>query len=300
MALVVVPVKLPAVLNGQSNGKLPTSILVSTPGLGGGPTVRLVEPAARCWRAFSGTAPMVLKATSSADSYRTLAQQLATWHARYEPDPFPGYIGTRWWPAHYDEQGRWVNAHLWYQLPNTAVAAVPGTSNHGLALAVDVANASGSRLAWMQANVRTFGFSFETQSEPWHVRATEGDDIPDAVLAYEQGVNDMTPEQAASLDRIGWRVVTMLYDAPTTMGGDQAGERNQLHERLVRIEAKTDAALAAIGEIGSSSPEVAVILAALAEQQAELEAAITAAGEEARDAVGDLAEGGAAQVRADA
>jgi len=187
MALVIVPVKLPAVLVGQSNGRLSDSILVSTPGLGGGPTVRLVQPAARAWRALSGTAPMVLKATSVADSYRSYAQQVATFTSRYEPDRFPGYIAEKLWPAHYDLQGRFVEAHRWFQKPKTAVAAIPGTSNHGFGLAVDVANAAGSRLDWLEAHAQAYGWSWETvPSEPWHIRYTEGDRIPAAVLAYEQ------------------------------------------------------------------------------------------------------------------
>ena len=112
------------------------------------------------------------------------------------------------------------------------------------------------------------------------------------------GDDEMTPAQAQTLDRIDGRVTAMLYDMPTNPAF--LNERNQLHERLVRMEAKLDAALAAIAAIGTDSPEVAQILAALEEQQAELEAAIAAAAAEARDAVADGLEGGSAAVRADA
>lgn len=198
MALPIIKVVPPALLAGQENGRLPESLLVSTPGLAGGPTIRLVEPAARSWRALTAAASAAghtLKATSAGDSYRSYERQVATFVARYEPDPFPGYIGTKWWPAHYDQQGRWVTAHLWYQKPKTAVAAAPGYSNHGLGLAVDTGEESDGdagtesldplTLNWLVAHAGAYGWSWENQSEPWHIRYCTGDAIPPAVLAYE-------------------------------------------------------------------------------------------------------------------
>ncbi|MGE5827717.1 MAG: hypothetical protein ACM30G_05045, partial [Micromonosporaceae bacterium] len=142
MALPVLDIHRPACLTGQTNGRLPATLLWSTPGQAGGPTVRLVEPAARSWRAMTTAALAAghtMKATSYGDSYRWYELQYMTFIARYEPDDFPGYIGSRWWPDHYDLQGRFVLGRTWYQTPDTGVAAVPGTSNHGLGLAVDVA-----------------------------------------------------------------------------------------------------------------------------------------------------------------
>jgi hypothetical protein len=66
-------------------------------------------------------------------------------------------------------------------------------SNHGWALAVDVANASGARLAWLEANALSFGWSWElVPEEPWHIRYYTGDAIPAAVLAYEQSPKETT------------------------------------------------------------------------------------------------------------
>lgn len=186
--LPTMPVTLPACLDGQINGKLPASLLVDTPGLAGGPTVRLVDPAARSWRAMAaaaGQAGITLQATSTVDSYRPYVVQFNVFVDRYWPDPEPGFIGERYWAGHYDLQGRWVRGHDWYQKPRTAVAAVPGTSNHGLGLAVDVANAAGARLDWLLAHAHEFGWSWETQSEAWHIRYCTGDAILAAVLAYE-------------------------------------------------------------------------------------------------------------------
>jgi LAS superfamily LD-carboxypeptidase LdcB len=59
------------------------------------------------------------------------------------------------------------------------MAAVPGTSNHGWGLACDVWNVGqNGRLEWLLDNAKRFGFSWEVQSEPWHIRYVLGDDLP--------------------------------------------------------------------------------------------------------------------------
>jgi len=183
MALVVVDVEKPKVLIGQTNGKLSSSILVSTPGLDGGPTVKLVNTAARCWRALAYNAQksgVILKATSSADSYRSYEVQKRTFLERYQVDPTNN--SYRWWDS--DNSGR---PERWWKKDNVATAAVPGTSNHGWGLAVDVANASGTRLKWLEINAEKFGWSWETvPEEPWHIRNFSGDNIPRTVLEYEK------------------------------------------------------------------------------------------------------------------
>jgi hypothetical protein len=263
MALAIIEVTKPSILNDQQNGKLDSKILLETPGLNGGPTIRLVTTATRCWRALSNTAydeGIVLQATSIGDSYRNYDRQLATWNDRYEPDPFPGYIGVRWWPEHYDEQGRLVKAHRWYQKPRTAVAAVPGTSNHGWGLAVDVANAAGKRLDWLSANAVKFGWSWETlPSEPWHIRNVTGDNIPLAVLNYEQGIDDMTPEQWLSLQRVEsylfWGTLNLedpFRVPPNTVGtidNKLANEFQNLKTQLNDTDAQLEAIKAQLDEI---------------------------------------------------
>ncbi len=64
--------------------------------------------------------------------------------------------------------------------------ATPGKSQHNLGLAVDVHTASDpKRLKWLIANVLKFGFSWEVvPSEPWHIRYTEGDQVPQAVKEW--------------------------------------------------------------------------------------------------------------------
>lgn len=189
MALPVVKVILPAVLAGQANGRLPDSILVDTPGQAGGPTVRLVAPAARAWRALCAAALAaghVLKTSGLYDSYRPGEIQVKLFFQRFTTTYIAGattrtYQGTKY-----------------YLKPGYALAAVPYTSNHGLGLAVDCGveldgdtgteSLDNATLAWLLAgNAQAHGWSWEAQSEDWHIRYVAGDNIPAAVLAYEAG-----------------------------------------------------------------------------------------------------------------
>jgi len=172
-------VTLPAVLNGKSNGQLPSAVLWTTPSDTGGPAVTLVEPAARAWRALVAAAlehySWPIRATSTADSYRSYAQQEALFRARYRTTKPDGATESRTW------QGR-----QWWLVPGKASAAVPGTSNHGWGIAVDIANVTTDRLRWLTTAAWIYGWGWELQSEPWHMRYTLGDAIPAAVLVYEQ------------------------------------------------------------------------------------------------------------------
>ena len=197
----------PAVLTGQKNGQLSLSILVKASGLSGGPVVTLVTPTMRAWNAMVNDAlthGIILQATSTMDSYRPLAVQTAIFRERYTPTFHAGWATRK------------CDGITYYQRPGTAAAACPGTSNHGLGIAVDVANASGNRLNWLLANAQKYGFSWEIQSEPWHIRYTAGDRIPAAVLAYEEG-GDVTPAEfleilnnpavAAKMRAFAWQYV---------------------------------------------------------------------------------------------
>lgn len=185
-------------LSGETNGKLDESILTRVPGQAGGATVTLIAPAARAWRALTAAALKaghVLKTGWPSSSYRTYAEQERIFRDRYTRTYLPGRPYKMW-------QGR-----RWYQRPGTAVAAVPGTSNHGWACAVDGGEERDSDVApesfddatlrWLVAHEQTYGWSHEVQSEPWHIRYFAGDDIPDAVLAYERSLQPapLPPQQ---------------------------------------------------------------------------------------------------------
>lgn len=179
MRLPVAKVVLPSCLKGVENGRIPSNLLTGC-GIG---KFQMVEPAARAMRALVAAAEergIQVRATST---YRTHAQQVALFCSRYTIKVLQGRPTKRW-------QGQ-----IWYQKPNTAVAAVPGTSNHGLGLAVDFAEERDGRppvesvgdrfIRWLIRNAATYGYSAELQSEPWHWRYVAGDNIPQAVLDFE-------------------------------------------------------------------------------------------------------------------
>jgi LAS superfamily LD-carboxypeptidase LdcB len=171
------PVKrvvLPADLTNAKNGQLRPNLLRAIRPLG-----QLHHLAADAYHAMRAAALAdgirPFKPTSRADTYRTYQEQVALFTSRYTMTPLPGRPSKVW-------EGR-----RWWQKPNTAVAAVPGTSNHGLGIAVDIADASGDRLDWLEANALTYGFSWEFTSgaEPWHLRYYRGDDVPPAVAEWK-------------------------------------------------------------------------------------------------------------------
>jgi hypothetical protein len=84
-------------------------------------------------------------------------------------------------PRQMKQTPRIYKGRAWYLKKGMAPMAVPGTSNHNLGVAIDIANASGKRLEWLLANAQRFGFSWEVQSEPWHLRYVCGNDTPKAV-----------------------------------------------------------------------------------------------------------------------
>lgn len=188
MSLPVVPVRRPASLNGALNGRLSASILTLVPGQAGGAGVRLCAPAARSWRALCAAAlddGHVLKVATHGRSYRPYVEQETIFRARYTPH-------SLWAPRRRKWQGAW-----WSKKPGVAAAAVPGTSNHGWGLAVDCGEESdgdggtesldAGTLEWLIARAGRLGWSWEIQSEPWHLRYFAGDHVPLAVLAFENG-----------------------------------------------------------------------------------------------------------------
>lgn len=128
--------------------------------------------------------------------------------------------------------------------------------------------------------------NFDDDARPWSSILNLGDDMA-AVQTTD----------ASYIDLI-YRVNALVANQDVG-GGPSKGQVNQLAAALVRIEAKLDAQTAAFGAFAKAitdaggSVDVAVILEAMDAKLAEL-------AKEQRDAVADLGEGGAAQVRADA
>lgn len=165
---------LPSDLVGVTAGKVPKELL------------RLVNPygwlhhlAADAYHAMRSAAILdgirPFKPTSAGDTYRSLEMQRVAFVGRYQKEPVAG-AETRTW-----------NGVKWYKKsPKLASLAAPGSSNHNLGLAVDIWGASGERLNWLLNNCARFGWSWELQSEPWHLRYVKGDKVPKAVLLWKE------------------------------------------------------------------------------------------------------------------
>lgn len=149
-----------------SNGQIPASALTSITGVSG---ARLRPGAAAAWerlRAAVHTAHGWYPApTGPTDAYRPYATQESLFRARYTTTYLAGRPSKRW------------NAATWYLRAGMAAAAVPGTSNHGLGITVDITGlgslgvfttthykqlaAIATTLGWSNAEGRSIG-------EPWH------------------------------------------------------------------------------------------------------------------------------------
>ena len=144
---------------GYSNGNIPASALTAIPGgqLRTDAAAAYVSMAA----AFKAHFHETLTVTQG---YRSLADQKSIFLSRYTVSKTPTSIS-------------W-NKQYWTQKPNTSVAAVPGTSIHGWALAIDfgahVYDAKSPEKAWANANGPKYGWYPKGDSfgEPWHFEFT--------------------------------------------------------------------------------------------------------------------------------
>lgn len=179
IVLPIAPLRKPLCLKSQKNGELSAGILKKC-GIG---NFLLAEPAARACRALVAAAEARGFKVRATGTYRTYKQQEQLFLSRYTTKELPGRPTRKW------------NGVTYWQLPKTAMAAAPGTSNHGWGLAVDFAeeldgdvqpeSVSPKFVKWLVKHAKTYGFSAEVQSEAWHWRYVDGDKIPAAVLAWE-------------------------------------------------------------------------------------------------------------------
>jgi len=169
---------IPAALQKAKNGQLSDRQLVAC----GIPGFKMAQPAARAMKALVALAREAGFELTATGTYRSLEQQERLFRQRYSRFPLE-HAPTRTW-----------NGNVWYQKPRTAVAAVPGTSNHGLGLAADLAqiNSEGRVVAlrddcfhFLIKEAPRHGFYMELTSERWHWTFTEGDTVPQAVLDFE-------------------------------------------------------------------------------------------------------------------
>lgn len=146
-----------------------------------------------------------LSASSPGDAYRSYAAQEAVFRRRYTDS----YLPLR---NTLSSQRTW-NGVTWYKRVGVAAVAVPGTSNHGLGIALDVAIWDGVKILsitaipavwnWVQANAVSFGLSWESQAEPWHLRLTVGDNATQRVRDLEAFFAGLQPAPVVKLGSTG-------------------------------------------------------------------------------------------------
>ena len=181
--LTVVPDKLerhyhklvmPSTLTHVTPGELPAGLLVDVKPYG-----KLHLLAADAYMALRDAAFAAgvknFKPTSAADTYRSISTQTAGFLARYQTQPIAG-ASTRTWKG-----------VTYYLKPGNAPMAAPGTSRHNLGLAVDISDASETgRMNFMLANIQAYGFTWEVESEPWHIFYYVADRTPTLVQQWKQ------------------------------------------------------------------------------------------------------------------
>ena len=161
----------PADLTHAMNGLLRPDLLRKI-----GPTTgQLHRHAATAWNCLKLAAFFDGISLDHVGAYRTLGRQTQLFKQRYSLIKEDRNIT------------RTVNGKTFYLRNGFAPSSSPGMSTHGLGLAVDIANASGERLAWLLAgNAEKFGWSWEVkngpQAEPWHLQYWCGDNAPKGVV----------------------------------------------------------------------------------------------------------------------
>lgn len=222
--LAVHPVQMPPGLDGQKNGRLSVCSLRSVvfPYWGAASLYPTVADAAEMLMlAAKLETGQVMTCTSPADVYRTYQRQLDVFLDRAAPVTYAEWLAAEPWRRRvfaYDGELYW----LFHE--GVSPVAVPGTSNHGWALAVDFALFVNNRIlnvrsnplfwAWLAApnlvegpwrvgtgsHAESFGFSWEGErdlnkkgAEPWHLRYVLGD-------ARTRRVEDMLAYVAATKD----------------------------------------------------------------------------------------------------
>lgn len=165
---------LPSTLAHVVPGEIPAGLLVEVKPYG-----KLHILAADAYMALRDAAfaagVKTFKPTSSADCYRSISTQTAGFLARYQTQPIAG-ASTRTWKG-----------VTYYLRPGNAPMAAPGTSRHNLGLAVDIHDASNpQRMDFMLDTIGLYGFTWEVQSEPWHIFYYRGDAVPPLVQQWKQ------------------------------------------------------------------------------------------------------------------
>ncbi len=172
----------PRTVRAYDNGQIPSDELVEC-GLGKG--FLLSKPAARAFGAlkkFYETHEDGIQ-LSATGCYRSYKDQVALFQQRFSDVRIPGQLVKSF------------NGKKYWLKKGVAQAATPGTSNHGYGLAIDLCLLKDGKkvsltpqvINLLKGNAHDFGFSWELDSEPWHIVYFSGDVVPASVLKVENG-----------------------------------------------------------------------------------------------------------------
>lgn len=233
-SLPVTPINRPTDLNGIANGAIPQRLLLPCG------VFSVYEPfpefymhhlAARSMRAMVAKMFVDLGITKveGSSTTRSLAEQeyafdgtpKGLWDDRYAGR----YVPQNLWGAYEATSRKWAKksngqpdikswqGKLWKRRLGTVGAAVPGTSNHGDGIAIDLAVTT-AIVNWLIKNASTFGYSAESQEESWHWRYWAGDNLPAAVLAYEAAHTPPVTVEDNTMQVINKRAYDSRTDRP--------------------------------------------------------------------------------------
>lgn len=174
--------ELPSDLEGQRNGELDGVIL--QPVIGGW----LHWRAAQAWDAMRAAAladGVLLEPAHHHDVYRPLAMQKRVFLANYQEQQVADEHTVTWQGKH------------WRRKADHPLTRVPGTSQHGLGLAVDIHQSrSPARMAWLKQNAARYGWRWTVPNEPWHMEYGAGDLPPVAVTDHLAGLARLKARRA--------------------------------------------------------------------------------------------------------
>jgi LAS superfamily LD-carboxypeptidase LdcB len=178
----VLPIIMPTDLKGQKNGYVVSAVLRTIQK----PSGKLEKHAATAWNCLQLAAYFNALTLNQVGAYRTYAQQLSMFNARYsttDKGRVPQVV--RIW------QGK-----KYYLKPGMSPCATPSHSDHGWGLAIDAANCNVGTplLAWLLGDsfatceALKYGFTWAVADpknpnfEPWHLQYVTGDTWTPAVL----------------------------------------------------------------------------------------------------------------------
>jgi len=205
---------LPKELKKVPNGKLPKNLLRKV-SIGG----EMWHWAAACFDLMAADAKKNGIILRNIGDYRPYERQLSMFKDRYDTVD----RGRK------PKVTRKFEGKTWFLKPGKSPSGTPGTSNHGMGLAIDLgyrdakgrtASLAGNRkvMQWMCDNAPRYGFYMHTadpkspEFEAWHWQYAVGNELPQPMkdlLAYLAALNAQKQKEAQKQDAKNQRVATV-------------------------------------------------------------------------------------------